>query len=315
MTVAAVAWALVGFARDPGARQPSFLGEHDLAALSTLALALGLIALVVGRGELGRLPLVAGLAGGLGVVLGAALASLLGLYLAAAALLIAAAARRALRTRAAVLTVLACAAVTAGTLELRSGDLGFLYQWLGEEEDRPGEFAGSWSQRLIFAYIGGRVFLANPIAGTGWHGELPADEYARFLPDARERFSDQPAHYFPPADGTFIPQQAYDEVLYQLGLIGAALFVLVAVAAVRAAVLVAARWPRDGPGAYGAYLALTWLGALAGALAGAALFGGTPIAAIFWLVLGVVAAAPGLLPTTAPGAAVAAVPAPAAAAP
>ena len=35
-----------------------------------------------------------------------------------------------------------------------------------------------------------------------------------------------------------------------------------------------------------------WLAGLAGALAGAALFGGAPLAAIFWLTLGVVAAAP-----------------------
>ena len=63
-------------------RRRAFLGEHDLAALSTVALVVGLAALYA-RHRLGRLPLVAGIVGALGIMLGAALASLLGLYLAA----------------------------------------------------------------------------------------------------------------------------------------------------------------------------------------------------------------------------------------
>jgi hypothetical protein len=39
---------------------------------------------------------------------------------------------------------------------------------------------------------------------------------------------------------------------------------------------------------------VAWVGALGGAIAGAALFGGSPLAALFWLVLGVTAAAPAL---------------------
>ena len=84
---------------------------------------------------------------------------------------------------------------------------------------RPGSTAGSWSSRLIFAYVGGRVFLDHPVLGTGWYGELPPEEYAQYLPDAHARFPDQPANYFPPADGTYIPQQAYDQVLYLLGIV------------------------------------------------------------------------------------------------
>ena len=40
-----------------------------------------------------------------------------------------------------------------------------------------------------------------------------------------------------------------------------------------------------------AYVPAAWLAAVAGALAGAALFGGAPLTALFWLTLGVVAAA------------------------
>jgi hypothetical protein len=296
MTVAAAAFGLVEFARDPGARQSSFLGEHDFATLSTVALAVGLIALTTGPGHLGRLPLVAGVAGAIGITLGASFASLVGLYLAAGALLVVAYARRSLRLRAAALTLLTCAAITACTLVLRSDNLGFLHQWFGDDETaEPGTYAGSWSARLIYAYIGGRIFIDHPVAGTGWWGELPPEEYVEYLPDARERFSDQPPHYFPPEDGTFIPQQTYDQVLFELGLVGAALLVALAAVATRLALRVARRWPHGRDREYAGYVPVTWLLAIGGALAGTALFGGSPLAALFWLILGVVGAGGRLL--------------------
>jgi hypothetical protein len=291
VTVGAVLWAIVGFAQEPGDRQASFLGEHDLAAVSTAALVLGLAALH-GRHRLGRLPLVAGVAGGIGITLGASLASLLGLYLAAAALIATAAARKSLRGRSVLATALVALAVTGGTYGLRSDDLGFLRQWFAPVENaQPGEYAGSWSQRLIFAYIGGRVFLDRPVLGTGWWGELPPSEYARYLPDARARFPDQPERYFPPAEGTLIPQQTYDQILFQLGLVGALSFGAVALLAIRDAARTASRWPRPDDDELAGYLPAGWLAALAGALAGSALFGGTPMAALLWLTLGLVGAA------------------------
>ena len=78
ITAVATAWAFVGWVQSPGSRQASFLGEHDLAALSTASLVVGLASLHSRHG-LGKLPLVAGIVGALGITLGAALASLLGL--------------------------------------------------------------------------------------------------------------------------------------------------------------------------------------------------------------------------------------------
>ena len=173
-----------------------------------------------------------------------------------------AAARRELRRAPLFATLAVLVAVTAGTLSLRSGDLGFLKSWFGPEPDTPGQYAASWSQRLIYAYVGGRVFLDQPLLGTGWYGELPAEEYARYLPDARERFSDQPPHYFPTADGTFIPQQTYDQMLYELGLVGVALLLVLLALAVRKAVAAALQWPR-GPTGEHAYLPAAWLAAVA----------------------------------------------------
>jgi hypothetical protein len=290
VTTAAVAWGLVGFAQHPGDRQASFLGEHDLAALSTASLVVGLAALHC-RHRLSRLPLAAGIVGCVGIVLGAALASLLGLYLAGAALIGIAALRRSLRLRSVVITVLVALALTGATYSLRSSELGFLQQWFAPAENaKPGQYAGSWSQRLIFVYVGGRVFLANPLLGTGWWGELPPSEYARFLPAARARFPDQPPRYFPPADGSFIPQQTFDQVAYELGIVGIALLLAMVVTASRDSLRTARRWPRGGPDELAAYLAGPWLASLLGVIAGSALFGGTPIAALFWLTFGLVAA-------------------------
>lgn len=296
LTVAAVAFGIVGFAQVPGRRQSSFLGEHDLATLSTIALAVWLITLVTGKSHLGRLPLVAGVTGAVGITLGASFASLIGLYLVAGAVLLVGRARGSLRRHALLLTMLVCGAITAATLVIRSDNLGFLYQLFGDPEAaESGAYVGSWSSRLIYAYVGGRVFLDNPVLGTGWYGELPPEEYAEYLPAAHERFSEQPPHYFPPAEGTFVPQQTYDQVLYELGVVGAVLFLLLAIAATRAALAVARRWPRGSPHEYGGYVPLAWLCTIGGALAGTALFGGIPLAVLFWLGLGVVAAGDRLL--------------------
>lgn len=291
--VVATAWAAVGFVVDGGGRQASFMGEHDLAVLATMVVVAGLGWSYAHAGRPPTLALVAIGAGALGIVLGAALASLLGLYLAALALVGIAALRRSLSRRAVLATLAVCAAVTAGTLGLRSGELGFLQSWFGPPPETPGQYAASWSHRLVYVYIGGRVFLDHPLVGTGWEGELPPSDYAQYLPDARERFDDQPPHYFPPEDDTFIPQQTYDQVLMQLGLLGAGVFLVLGALTVRRSVDAARRWSR-GRFEEQAYVPAGWVASTGGALAGAALFGGSPLAALFWLTIGVAAAAPAL---------------------
>jgi O-Antigen ligase len=283
----ATAWGLIGFLTSNQERQGSFMGEHDLAALATLAAAIGLERVHSRRGNPGRLAIVGLVIGVIGTILGAALASLIGIYLASLVMLLLARRRGDLRWTAALVTLAVAGISTAGTVALRGGDLGFLQSWFGPPAEQPGQYASSWSQRLIFTYVGGRIFLDQPVLGTGWYGLLPPEEFARYLPDARERFSDQPAHYFPPADGVFIPQQAYDQVLFELGLVGAGvLAVLLALAGWRAAVVSRRRDPDA------AYIPALWLAAILGALAGAALFGGAPLTAMFWLALGVVASEP-----------------------
>jgi hypothetical protein len=177
-----------------------------------------------------------------------------------------------LALRPVVVLLLTVGAVTAGTLTIRSGELGFLQAWFGKPESRPGQYAASWSQRLIYTYIGGRIFLAHPVLGVGWYPDLPPKEFARFLPAARARFSDQPPSYFPPTDRVMSPQQTFDEVAAELGLVGSAVFLLLLVGVARTSLRSA--------------LAAAWLAAAIGAIAGEALYGGTPLTATFWLVTG-----------------------------
>ena len=81
-------------------------------------------------------------------------------------------------------------------------------------------------------------------------------------------------------------------MLFELGLVGAAFFLVLVGLAVGHAV-VAGRRPRPGePWGEQAYVPLGWLAVIGGAIAGAALFGGSPLAALFWLTLGVAAARP-----------------------
>lgn len=270
-TLVADAIGVVKFVTGGGGRQSSFLGEHDFAALATLPLLYGLW-LVFEHRRLRRATL-AIVAGSIGCILGAALASLLGLYLGAAALLAVTATRQRLARGPLVVLVLVVAAVTAGTLTIRAGDLGFLQSWFGKPPSRPGQYAASWSQRLIYTYVGGRVFLAHPVLGVGWYPDLPPKEFVRFLPEARRRFSDQPPSYFPPPDRAMSPQQTFDEVAAELGVIGSVTFLVLLAGAVR----VARR----------AALSAAWLAAGIGAIAGEALYGGTPLTATFWLVVGV----------------------------
>jgi hypothetical protein len=82
---------------------------------------------------------------------------------------------------------------------------------------------------------------------------------------------------------------AYDQVLYELGLIGGALFLVLLLAAARASVR-ASRAPPFTDARIEPYVAPAWTASLLGVLAGAALFGGIAIDAILWLTLGVSAA-------------------------
>ncbi|HWG55309.1 MAG TPA: O-antigen ligase family protein, partial [Gaiellaceae bacterium] len=301
--LAAAAWGGLAFfglvdTAFTGRRQDSFTGQHELALLSTMTLAAVLATLYARSPRVPRAALVAaGVVAVVGVVLGGAIASLLGVYAATGAIVAVALSRRSATARALAVTAAAVLAVTLGTLALRSGDLVAFTRFLGlaERSERQEENVAGWNERLVYVYVGGRIFLDQPLLGTGWHGELPPEEYVRYLPDARKRFPEVPASYLPPRTG-FVPQQTYDQVLYELGVVGGVLFLALGVITIRSTLRVAGTWPRRDQDEAAAYVPLAWTAALACALIGAALFGGSALPAAFWLVLGLAAAAPSLVP-------------------
>ena len=134
----AVGWGAVGFVTADQGRQASFIGEHDLAAVATMALAVGLSRLHAARGNPGLIAVVGLLAGVVGVVLGASLASLLGVYAIATVILVIAVRRGDFRLPALLATLAVAAVATGGTLALRQGDLGFLQPGSGRRRRHPG---------------------------------------------------------------------------------------------------------------------------------------------------------------------------------
>src|SRR5690349_15213136 len=130
VAVAADAYGLWQFLQNAGGRQASFLGEHDYAALATLPLVSGLAGLY--DEVRGTRAWTATIAGGIGLILGAALASLGGAYLGVVVLLWFVRERRRFAIAPVLATIATLALITSATLVLRAGSLGFLNSWFGK---------------------------------------------------------------------------------------------------------------------------------------------------------------------------------------
>ena len=259
--------------RRPGQREPSFLGIHDLAALSGATLAIGLLALALG--ERRRLGLVAGIVGGLGVILSGATAAVLGVAAAGAAAWLLG--RRRLLAIALVVLV-----VAGGTIAIRTVDTRPLLDALGIE--RPRDVAtdpeASWQQRAALAYIGGRIFLDHPLLGVGWQGSSEAARYEPYLADARERFPDLPERALPSPEHAWGVQNAYVQAAADLGIGGLAAWLALFL------VPLAVAW-RAGSAAG---VPILWLLVSMGIWIGLGLVAGIPLVGLTWLSVGLAAA-------------------------
>ena len=265
-----------------GRRKPSFVGVHDYAALSGASLVLALVVLARGaRSERERrFALAAGAAGVVGMIIGGAFDSLVGLLLATAGLLLVTRLRdrRRLATIAAVLGV-----VVVGVFAIRSSAVADGLKFLGAKQGNGGASTHiqSYRQRVLLAYIGGREFAAHPVLGVGWQGSADPFAFEPFLADARARF-DQPAEAFPSRRNRWGVQNAYVQSLADLGFLG--------LPALLAALLVPAAlaWRRGSGDARVAGVALSLL--VLGAWNGYGLVAGIPLAALTWLAGGVAVA-------------------------
>ena len=267
----------------PGQREPSFIGIHDFAALSGAALALGLVALVLGpaRPIGSRWTVPAIVTGGLGIVLSGAMTGTIGVWLAAAAILLLARPRGMMRRRHVVAVAAIVLTVTAGTSLMRADTIERFTEFLGLRDRVEDTRVQSYAHRTLLAYIGGRIWLDHPIAGVGWQASMEEWAYGPQLDDARRRFPDEPDEAFPSPEHPWGVQTLYLQVLADAGVIGFVALVTLFGVAVTAAVRGARASPVPVVG-------LAWLLVAAGVWAGIGLVPGIPLDALTWLAVALV---------------------------
>jgi len=259
--------------RRPGQREPSFLGIHDLAALSGATLSIGLLALALGRPR--RLGVAAGIAGGLGMILSGATTAVAGLLAAGAAAC-------ALGRRRVLAIVAVVAVVAAGVIGIRTLDTRPLLDALGIERshDVATDPEVSWQQRFALAYIGGRIFLDHPVFGVGWQASQDEASYGPYLDDARARFPDVPEVALPAPEHPWGVQNAYVQAAADMGVIGLVAFLALFLVPLGVA------W-RGGPGSA---VPILWLLIAMGVWLGIGLVAGIPLVGLTWLSVGLAAA-------------------------
>ena len=263
-----------------GRRQPSFLGHSDFAALSALALAIGLAAVLLARRTVGWIGVASGV---IGLMLAGATAGLLGTIAGIAGLLVAIARRRPLALRDFAVTGTCLALVAAGVLTLRAGDLEHFLRFLhlkGRETQTSN--IETYSHHTLLAYIGYRIWRDHPVAGAGWQTSTEPATVDPVLPDAHAKFPDVLPLAFPTRAHEWGIQNAYVQSAADLGLIGVVLWL-----APFAIALVLALGANAPPGAVAAFAVLAALGIWLGQ----GLVAGIPLDALTWLGFGLAATA------------------------
>lgn len=268
-----------------GTREASFLGYSDFTALSVVVALVGLVALCLPELRLGtRLGVVALVAGGLGTILGGALAGVAGFVAAAALLLLLLAVRRAPLRRATLVTAGAVAVVALGAAAIRGNDLQALARFLGASTETRRDRADvqTYSQRSLLSWIGYRIWRDDPVLGVGWEGSAEPANFEPVLPAAHARFPDLAPLAFPSAapGRRWGVQNAWVQALADLGIVGFALWVATFAAAARLGFRRAGGLP---------LLALLGTVALAFLWAAQGFYAGIPLDALTALVFGLAA--------------------------
>jgi O-antigen ligase len=274
-----------------GWRQPSFLGHHDLAALSAIALSVAAAGIVASRRNLplSSLFVTALVAGLLGLVLAGSLAAVGGLTAGAIVVAIAARSRFAPSPRQLAALAAVVLAVAGGVTAVRGDALEDFLRFVGVRGDDPPVGVETYSQRTVLAYIGLRIFQDNPVAGVGWQRSASADVFEPYVPDARERFPDVVELAFPARGREWGVQNLYVQMLADAGVIGLALLLAVG----GAGLLLAWRTARHAATPWAVGAGLVSLGALltlAGEWASLGIVSGIPLQAATSLMLGLAAA-------------------------
>jgi len=274
-----------------GWRYPSFLGRHDLAALSALAASLAAAGIVVGRARrpAGRLFAFALGAGLLGLVLAGSVAAAGGFLVGAAGLWLVARVRFRPSRRQVLALAALVAAVLLGVTAARSAALEDFLRFVGLHGNESAQGVESYSQRTVLAYIGLRIFQDHPALGAGWQRSATPDVFEPYVPDARARFPDVVDLAFPAEGREWGVQNLYIQMLADAGIVGLALLLLVGAAGLVLAVRTAARAPAAWAAGAGLLVVCALL-TLAGEWASLGIVPGIPLQAATCLLLGLAAA-------------------------
>lgn len=310
LAVAAALWGSLQFlglvnefeGRRPLQREVSFLGNHDFAAVGGATLGIAFAILATGlRGRWCVIAWVAAVAGVLGVVLGAAITTVAAIVLSAAIALLVGWRRRLIGRRRGATIVLLTVVTLAGSVSLRSGDIGHFFRFLGVGANEQHETnLETGSHRAVLTYIGLRIFLDNPLLGVGWQGSLLEENYGPYLDDARRAFPEVAAGALPSPEHPWGIQNAYVQASADLGIVGLVLLLTTVLGGIGVAATAAIRGPPDTAG-----FALFILFALlvgAAEFAALGLIPGIPTTALLWLAIGGAVALPrdAALPDDAP---------------
>jgi hypothetical protein len=259
-----------------GRRQPSFLGHSDFAALSVLALGIGLAAVLLARRALGWIAIATG---AIGLVLAGATAGLIG----ALGLLYAISRRRTVALTDFAVTGVVVAVVAGGVLVLRGGDFEHFLRFL-HLKGRETQTANieTYSHHTLLAYIGYRIWRDHPAAGAGWQASTEPETVDPVLPAAHREFPDVAPLAFPTREHEWGVQNAYIQSAADLGIAGLVLwlvpFALALILALRA---------NAPPGAVAVFALLSAMGIWGGQ----GLVAGIPLDAVTWLGFGLAATA------------------------
>jgi hypothetical protein len=267
------AWAV-------GRRQPSFLGHTDFAALSALALGIGLAAVLLARRRIGWVAIATG---GVGLILAGATAGLIGIAAGAAGLLYAISRRRRLALRDFAVSGAAVAVIAGGVLVLRAGDFEHFLRFLhlkGNESQTAN--IQTYSQHTLLAYIGYRIWRDHPVLGAGWQASTEPGTVDPQLPAAHRKFPHVSPLAFPTREHEWGVQNAYVQAAADLGLVGFLLWL----APFGLALLLALR-ANAPPGAVATFAILSAMGLWGGL----GLVAGIPVDALMWLAFGLAATA------------------------
>jgi hypothetical protein len=274
-----------------GWRQPSFLGHHDLAALSSMATSFGAAGIVAGRTRLpaAGLFVTALVSGMLGLVLAGSIAAAGGLGVGAVAIAVAGRRRFSPSPQRLVALFAVVAVVAGGVAAVRGDALEDFLRFLGVRGDEPPQGVETYSQRTVLAYIGFRIFADNAAVGVGWQRSSTPEIFEPYVDDARRRFPDVVELAFPSREHPWGVQNLYVQMLADAGVIGFLLLLAVGGAACVLAWRAAARAP-DTWAVGAGVAALCALLTIAGEWSSLGIVSGIPLQAASSLLLGLAAA-------------------------